>query len=419
MSFGTRVVLGLIAGLAVGALLAAANDPALLQVVPALEPIGTLWLSALRMTVVPLIVSMLITGIVSASETAATGRVATRAIALFLIGLTAAGILSAAIMPLFLTWWPVDPVAAAALRAIASASQSAIPQLPPMREWIVNLIPVNPFKAAADDAILQVVIFALFFGFGASKLAPDLRAPLLGFFRAVMETMFVIIQWVLWLAPLGVFALALKVGASGGVHAAGALVQYVVFMCTLGVIITVLAYPVAMIFGRVPFMKFVRAMGPAQAVAIGTQSSLASLPAMLTGARSQLGLSERVTDITLPLAVSMFRITSPLFNLGIVIFTAHVSGVELDFTRLAIGVALSVLTSFSVVGLPSQFSLFNTTVPISLGMGVPMELLPLIVAVEVVPDIFRTVGNVTADVAVTTVVARSAGETDPVPDVAR
>ncbi len=153
-------------------------------------------------------------------------------------------------------------------------------------------------------------------------------------------------------------------------------------------------------------MKFAKAMGPAQAVAISTQSSLASLPAMLTGARQQLGLSERVTDITLPLAVSMFRITSPLFNLGIVIFTAHVGGVELDFMRMTIGIALAVLTSFSVVGLPSQFSLFNTTVPISIGMGVPMEVLPLIVAVEVVPDLFRTVGNVTADVAVTTVVAR-------------
>jgi Na+/H+-dicarboxylate symporter len=127
---------------------------------------------------------------------------------------------------------------------------------------------------------------------------------------------------------------------------------------------------------------------------------------MLESARA-LGIPQRVTDITLPLAVSMFRITSPLFNLGIVIFTAHVSGVPLDFMRLTIGVALGVLTSLSVVGLPSQFSLFNTTVPISLGMGVPMDLLPLIVAVEVVPDIFRTIGNVTADVAVTTVAARS------------
>jgi proton glutamate symport protein len=411
MSFGTRVVLGLVAGLAVGALLAAAGNPSLLKVVPALEPVGTLWLSALRMTVIPLIVSMLITAVISAAETAATGRVASRALILIVIALTGAAILSAVLMPLFLTWWPVDPQAVEALRATASTSTTAIPEMPPVREWIVNLIPVNPFKAAAEDAILQVVIFALAFGLGASKLTPELRAPLLGFFRAVMETMFVIIQWVLWVAPLGVFALALKVGASGGVHAAGGLLQYVVLMCVLGVIITILAYPVAVFFGRVPFMKFTRAMLPAQAVAISTQSSLASLPAMLTGART-LGIPERVADITLPLAVSMFRITSPLFNLGIVIFTAHVAGVELDFTRMAIGIALAVLTSFSVVGLPSQFSLFNTTVPISLGMGVPMELLPLIVAVEVVPDIFRTVGNVTADVAVTTVVGRDSDSGD-------
>jgi Na+/H+-dicarboxylate symporter len=410
MSFGTRVVLGLVAGLAVGALLAAAGNPSLLKIVPALEPIGTLWLNALRMTVIPLIVSMLITGIASAAETAATGRVATRAIVIFLIALTGAAILSAILMPLFLAWWPVTPEAATALRATASASTTVIPEMPPMREWIVNLIPVNPFKAAAEDAILQIVIFALVFGFGASRLAPDLRVPLLSFFRAVMETMLVIIRWVLWLAPIGVFALALQVGASGGVEAAGALVQYIVFMCALGVIITILAYPAAALFGRVPLRKFAHAMGPAQAVAISTQSSLASLPAMLTGARTQLGLSERVTDVALPLAVSMFRITSPLFNLGIVMFTAHVSGVELGFTQILIGIILSVLTSFSVVGLPSQFSLFNTTVPISIGMGVPMELLPLIVAVEVVPDIFRTVGNVTADVAVTTIVARGADD---------
>jgi Na+/H+-dicarboxylate symporter len=413
MSFGTRVVLGLVAGLAVGALLAATRNPSLLKIVPTLEPLGTLWLSALRMTVIPLIVSMLITGIVSAAETAATGRVATRAIVIFIVGLTGAALLSAVLMPLFLKWWPVSAEAAEALRATAATSQTDIPQLPPMREWVANLIPVNPFKAAADDAILQVVIFSLFFGFGASRLAPDLRAPLLAFFRAVMETMLVIIRWVLWLAPVGVFALALTVGANGGLHAAGALVQYVLMMCALGVIITVLAYPVASVFGRVPIVKFAKAMGPAQAVAISTQSSLASLPAMLTGARQELGLSERVTDITLPLAVSMFRITSPLFNLGIVIFTAHVSGVELDFMRMTIGIALAVLTSFSVVGLPSQFSLFNTTVPISLGMGVPMELLPLIVAVEVVPDLFRTVGNVTADVAVTTVVARNDDGDEP------
>jgi Na+/H+-dicarboxylate symporter len=93
--------------------------------------------------------------------------------------------------------------------------------------------------------------------------------------------------------------------------------------------------------------------------------------------------------------------------LSIVIFVAHVYGVPLDPARLAVGVLLAVVTNFSVVGLPSQLTLFNTTVPISLAMGVPLELLPLLLAVEVIPDIFRTLGNVTADVAATVIVGRS------------
>jgi Na+/H+-dicarboxylate symporter len=406
MQLGTRVVLGLVAGLAVGALLSAVDVPALNRIVPALEPIGALWLNGLRMTIIPLIVSMLITGIASAAETAATGRIAARALILFLVLLTAGATFGALFTPLALAWIPVDPEAAAAFRSGASQSATVIPQLPGVRDWLVNVIPSNPFKSASDGEMLPLVVFSLFFGFAASRISADLRNPLLGFFRAVMETMLVIIQWILWLAPVGVFVLALGVGARGGVSAAGALAHYLVLMCTIGLIITLLCYPLVVVFGRVSLARFAKAMAPAQAVAISTQSSLASLPAMLAGAQHQLGLPERVTSITLPLAVSLFRLTSPPINISIVIFVAHVYGVPLDFGRLAMGVVLAVVTNFSVVGLPSQLTLFNTTVPISLAMGVPLELLPLLLAVEVIPDIFRTLGNVTADVTATAIVAR-------------
>ncbi|MBX5461968.1 MAG: cation:dicarboxylase symporter family transporter [Steroidobacteraceae bacterium] len=407
MSFATRVVIGLVAGLALGALLAAADSLLATRVAGVVEPVGSLWLNALRMTIIPLIVTMLITGVASAAETAATGRLAARALLLFVIVLTAAALLGSIVTPLALAWWPVSPDAAAAFRAGAPGAD-AIPKLPGLRDWLTNVIPANPFKAAADGDMLPLVIFALFFGFAAARVTADMRTPLLGFFRAVMETMLVMIRWILWAAPLGVFALALGVGTRGGVHAAGALAHYLVLMCTLGVLITVLCYPAAVAFGRVSLTRFVRALLPAQAVAISTQSSLASLPAMITGAQAQLGLPERVVSLTLPLAVSLFRITSPLFNISMVIFCAHVYGVELGATQIAMGVMLAVITNFSVVGLPSQLTLFNTTVPISLAMGVPLDLLPLLLAVEVIPDIFRTLGNVTGDVAVTAIVARGA-----------
>jgi proton glutamate symport protein len=411
MSFGTRVVLALIAGLVAGALIGAAHVPALDRVVPTLEPIGALWLNGLRMTIVPLIVSMLITGTASAAETAATGRIAARALLLFVILLTAGAAFGALFTSVALAWVPVDPAAADAFRAGASREAAAIPTLPGVRDWLVNVIPTNVFKAASDGEMLPLVIFALLFGFAASRITSELRAPLLGFFRAVMETMLVIIGWILWLAPVGVFVLALGVGARGGVNAAGALAHYLVLMCLLGLVVTVLCYPLVVAFGRVSLARFAKAIAPAQAVAVSTQSSLASLPAMLSGAQQVLGLAERVTSITLPLAVSLFRLTSPPINISIVIFVAHVYGVPLDLGRIAIGVVLAVVTNFSVVGLPSQLTLFNTTVPISLAMGVPLELLPLLLAVEVIPDIFRTLGNVTADVAATAIVAR--GERPP------
>src|SRR5262245_3055174 len=192
MSFGTRVVISLVAGLAVGAIFGAVDVPVLKQVAPTLEPIGTLWLNGLRMTIVPLIVAMLITGVASAAETAATGRIAGRAMLLFLILLTAGAAFGAVFSSLALMWVPVDPAAAEAFRSGASHNAAAIPTLPGVRDWLVNVIPTNIFKSASDGEMLPLVIFSLFFGFAASRIAPELRDPLLGFFRAVMETMLVI-----------------------------------------------------------------------------------------------------------------------------------------------------------------------------------------------------------------------------------
>src|SRR5262249_40843793 len=278
MSFGARVVLGLLAGLAVGALLAAVDSPALNHLIPLLEPIGALWLNALRMTVIPLVVAMIITGVASAAETAATGRIAMRALLLVVGLLTVGAILGAVLTPAALAAWPVNPQAAEAFRASATHGATQIPQLPPMREWIVNIVPSNPFKSASDGELLPLVIFALFVGFAAARIKPEQRTSFLGFFQALMETMLVIGRWVLWVAPVGVFALALAVGSRGGLHVAEALGQYLVMMSALSVVITILAYPAAVLFGRLSLKRFAEVMAPAQALAISTQSSLATLP---------------------------------------------------------------------------------------------------------------------------------------------
>ena len=402
-----RIALGLFAGLVCGVLLHWLPVSLAGWIWTLLEPVGTLWLNALRMTVLPLVVALLVAGIGRSTETAGASRLALRALRVFILLLTVGAVLGAVLSVGFLALWPVAPEAAAALRAAASGA-TAVPELPPLRDWLVSVIPANPFEAAAAGAVLPLVVFAVLLGLAAGRIDTAHRNVLLGFFEALSEALFKLVHGVLWAAPLGVFALALGVGRNGGLDAAGAIGQYLLLASGLSVVLTLLLYPVAVTVGGLGWRQFARAAAPAQVVAISTQSSLASLPAMLTG---MAGLQPPRADaaVVLPLAVSLFRMTSPLVNMGIVLFVAHVHGVAIGPGAMLAGLVLAVVTSWSVVGLPSQVTFFNTTVPMSLAMGVPTGILPLLLAVEVIPDLFRTVGNVTADLVATAAVTRGGG----------
>jgi Na+/H+-dicarboxylate symporter len=373
--------------------------------VPVIEPVGTLWLNALRMTVIPLVVSLLVTGIASASAAAAAGRIGGRTLLVIAGLLAGAGIFSALATPLSLTWIPISPATTAALRSSIGSVAHTPPVVPGFAEWITSLIPANPIKAAADGAMLPLVVFSLLLGLAASRIAPERRELILGFFRGLGEAMMVIVHWVLWLAPLGVFALVFPVGAGAGLAAVGALGHYVILLSTLCVLATLMLYPVTALLTGISMRRFARAMAPAQAVAFSTSSSLASLPAMLESAQTRLGLSTAVSDVVLPLAVSLMRITSPIVNLAAGIFAAALFGIHLSPAVIAAGAAVAVATSLGAVGLPGQVTSLAVRVPIFVTLGVPLEILGIMLAVEVIPDTFMTVGNVTADVAATAIVA--------------
>jgi len=223
--------------------------------------------------------------------------------------------------------------------------------------------------------------------------------------------MLTIIGWVLWLAPAGVFALALSVGLASRGGAFAALGHYVLLVAGLGFAVLVAGYALAVLGGRHGPIRFARAMLPAQAVAISTQSSLASLPAMLQSCRL-LGVRETTADFVLPLAVALFRATGPVMNLGVAIYVARLTGVELTPTTMAAGVAVALLTTIASVSLPGAISFVTSIGPIALAMGVPVAPLALLVAVEMLPDIMRTLGNVTMDVAVTATVDRTTSASD-------
>jgi Na+/H+-dicarboxylate symporter len=389
----------LVVGLASGWALHGSTNSSAASILAIAQTVGRFWLDALGMTVVPLVFALIVTGIMSAARAGSASLIGWRALRWFVILLTVAAIMSALAASLLLSWWPVAPLA------------GAIPSPPPdvsNAGWWQAIMPMNPVEAAAQSAIVPLVLFALLFGLAASQIETSLGGTILTFFSAVVETMLILVGWVLWLAPVGIFALAFAAGANMGLAAAGTLVHYVIIVVTICLLATLLAYAAAVLVGGISLSGFFRSALPAQAVALGTQSSLASLPVMIQAAPA-LGVAPSTAGIVLPVAVSLFRAASVAANIAVAIYLAHLHAVPLTWQILAVGTLVAIPVSLGAVGLPAQVSFFATIGPICLAMGVPIEALPILLAVETVPDVFRTVGNVTADLAVTRIVGRDRG----------
>ena len=393
---------GLAAGLALGLLMG--GSAALAPLLSVAAPLGTLWLRALQMTILPLVAALLVIGINTMVDTARAGPMAARTLASF-IGILAAGtVFAALVMPALLGAFPPPAAAGAAI----AANVTAPAEVPGIADFFAKLVPDNVFTAAADNAILSVILFFVVTAFAIARLPADQRALLLRFFTALGNAMLVIIGWVLWLAPIGVFALALGVAANTGAAAIGVFAHYIACVSAMGAAVLLTAYAVGAVFGRRSLPVFVRAAFPAQAVALSTQSSLASLPAMLASCRA-LQVRETTADFVLPLAVAIFRATSPGMNLAVAIYVAWLSGVALTPGVLLMGMAVALATTMGSVSLPGSISFITSIGPIALAMGVPVGPLALLVAVEMLPDIMRTVGNVTMDIAVTAAIDRASG----------
>ncbi|NJR78274.1 dicarboxylate/amino acid:cation symporter [Sphingomonas corticis] len=418
MSQATRILLSLVAGLLAGIALAAFAPGAVEPVAEVAQPIGTAWLNGLQMTIVPLVVSLLVTGIAATAQAASAGRLAARAIGLYLAMMTASAVLASLLTPLLLELFPIPAASAASLRG-ALSDLGPVPPSPKLGDFIAAVVPANVVKAAAESSFLSLIVFTLIFAFAILRASAEARDLLVRFFTALRDVMLIVIDWVLYAAPVGVGALALVVGARAGTGAFGALVHYILIVSAVGWIITIAAYPLGILGGRVSPGRFARGLLPAQAVAVSTQSSLGSLPAMLEGARG-LGVPVTTAGVTLPIAVAILRATGPAMNLAVAIYVATWFGVAIPPAIMATAVIVATLTSLGSVSLPGSVSFLSAISPIASTIGAPVAPLGLLVAVETLPDITRTLGNVTMDVATTVLLARwngdeESGDADEVP----
>lgn len=411
LSLTTRVLIALVAGLGLGVFIATSGSPTLLAFGKALEPLGTLFVNGIRMTIIPLVVSSLIVGIAAAPDAATIGRLGGRALLFMVVSVGAAAAIGVTAAGPFFDAFPIAPEATAALRASAAgagdvAAQSA-KAVPGFGQWLTDLVPVNPVKAAADGAMLPLIVFSVAFGIAVTRLDAARRAALVPVLEAIQETSLTLVRWVLRFAPLGVFGLAVPLAAKLGVSAVGALATYVGGVSVLSIALIALLYPVAAGLGRVSLATFARAALPPQAMAFSGRSSLAAMPAMITATRDTLALPPQIPGFLVPLLTSTFRVGAGIGQTVAVVFVAHLYGVALTPAQLATVAVTTVVSSFSVPGIPG--GTIVGMIPVLMAAGVPVEGAGILLGVDTIPDMFRTTANVTGDMAAAVVLGRGEG----------
>jgi proton glutamate symport protein len=404
-----RVMGALVIGVAIGVSVALSHDERLLRLALSIEPVGVLWVNAIRMTVIPLVVSLLIAGVADRSAIAV-GQLGKSTIVTFIVLLAVASLYSLVVVNGSMHWLHIDPASSAAMRAgvVATAGQTseAIRTAPGFRDWLLALIPTNPIQAAATGALLPLVVFTLAFALALSRSSPEIAEPLLNLFRSLANAMLTLVRWVIALAPIGVFALIVPAAARLGASAAGALGYYIAATIVLSLGMILLLYVLVAMATGIPMRQFARAALPGQAVAFGTGSSLAALPALIDGAERVMRLPPAVGGFVLPLAASTFKIGSPVAKVTGALFLARLYGVDIGSTQLLTLVTVSVLLSVSTPGVPHSWLV--VLAPMLSAVGVPPEGVGLLMAVDVVPDMIYTTLNATGYLAAAVIVgARS------------
>ena len=405
MKEGTRVLVALGAAVGIGAAIAGSGNAQLLHVADAVSPLGALWVTAIRMTVIPLMVALIITGVASAANVTQIGRLGAGTLLVFLGLLIGAAAVVVFVAPLLFSVLPAGARPALPAGAVEAARDlSSDGQSQTFSSWVTSLLPGNPVGAAANGAMVPFILFVLLFAIAVARSSAETRTILLAFFKALGEAMMMLVRGVIWCAPVGIFATVLPVAAHAGASLVGAIGLYIVAYSALSLIVVGLVYPVVALLGGIPVTRFARAVLPAQLIAFSSSSSVAALPALVTAAKQDLELPEGVTGFVLPLSAAMFKLAGPSSWMAGALFIGWFYGVPLHWPQLATIAAASVFLGFASPGIPRGAFIMLT--PVLIAVGLPVEGVGILIAVDAIPDTFATVLNATGNLAATALVAR-------------
>ena len=384
------IALGLFLGLAVG-LGAAATDNALLQAIARESaPLGKLFINAIKMIVIPLVVTVIFASIARLGDVRKLGKIGGMTLAFSWVTLIPAIIIGMAVTTFGLRFAPdVD---------MPQVEAAPLPKLQSITDFIVSLVPPNPFAAAADGAILPLIVFTALFAAAAGTLAKERRERMIASAEDISDTLIKLVWWILYTAPIGIFGLIAPATAKLGWGLVQSLGVFIICVFIALIIFVVFIYLPLLAFGaKMKLTRFFKGTMGAASVAFSTTSTAAAIPVSLEESTKNLGVSETVADLLIPLGASMYRPGSALFQGAAIVFLAHIYGVPLALGAAGAVIFATFLVSLTVAPVPS--SSVVTMAPALAAIGVPTAGLALILGIDRIPDMMRSCVNVLGQIA--------------------
>lgn len=393
-----QIFIALIAGLVVGIALNMAGMP---EIATSIKPIGDLFIRGIKMLIVPLVFVSLVTGVSSLDDIATMGRLSIKTVALYLITTALAIVIG---LILAVTFQPGSGVAMVTNEAVQ------VREAPPIIDILLNLIPTNPFEAFVEENVLQIIVFAIFFG-AAIALVGEKGRPVRDFFESAAEVIYRLTAIIISFAPYGVFALIAWVAGSYGLELLAPLAK-VILLVYIGCIIHAIIVYGGLLKGLArlnPVRFFQGVMEPAM-VAFTSTSSAGTLPVSIMATEKNLGVNRRISSFVLPLGATINMDGTALYQGVCAVFIAQVYGIDLGMPQYLIIVLTATLGSLGTAGVPGAGLIMLSLVLTSVGL--PLEGVAIIAGIDRILDMARTAVNVVGDCAVASIVAKSEGDLD-------
>lgn len=405
MSFTQRILLSMFAGIVVGLALNIFGP-----IVPVVNAflvdglfyvVGAAFLALLKLMVVPLVLVSLVCGVNAMGDLRTIGRVGAKTLGLYLFTTAVAIILALTLARV------VSP--GGGFEMTGEFAEYVPREAPPLADVLINIFPENPIQAMAEGQMLQIIVFALLFGFGAN-LAGERGKPVVRFFSDLNEVILKMVLMIILLAPIGVFALISRTFATQGIEIFGPLVGYFILVAVVLVLHLLLTYSAILRLSGMSPVKFLTKMRAPLSFAFSTSSSAATIPVTLNTLETRLGVKNSIASFTVPLGATINMDGTAIMQGVATVFIANVYGVDLVFSDYLTVVLTATLASIGTAAVPSAGLIMLAMV---LGqVGLPVEGIALIIGVDRLLDMLRTAINVAGDGTVTCVIAHSEGALD-------